>query len=361
MAGGLAHDLNNILLVLQGCAEMAMEEPDASPAVKGLLAEMRQATARASLLVRDLLLVGERGPFTPRLLDLSEVVRRRLPRIATDCDGGIEIRSSLAHGLRPVMVDEDAAGRLLDALCARACEAMPAGGVLTISTEPGPAAGPFPVVLRVRDTGAALTGEAQVRLFEPYLPGPSGGKGQGLGMAAAGAAAKRAGGEIRVRSGDGTDIEVFFPSGSTDGSAQVPAPTRPAVPAPPIGHDQGETILVAEDDESLLSLAVKILTREGYAVRAARDGQEAVEIIERDGRTIRLVLLDDVMPRMGGRAALARIREISPGLPVVLCSGYAWQMEGDGTTRAGYSETLKKPWQPRELLQRVREGLESRQ
>jgi CheY-like chemotaxis protein len=360
MAGGLAHDLNNILLVLQGYAEMAVEEPDASPAVKGLLAEMRHATTRASLLVRDLLLVGERGPFTPRLLDLSEVIRRRLPRVAADSPGGIEIRSSLGQGLRPVMVDEDVVDRLLEALCARAREAMPAGGVLTVSTEPGPAAGPFPVVLRVRDTGAALTEEMQARLFEPYLPGPSGGKGQRLGMAAASAAAKRLGGEIRVHTGEGTDIEVAFPAGRARRNAPAPPrPAEPARPAAPVCPDHVETILVAEDDESLRSLAVKVLTREGYAVRAARDGQEAVEIIQRDGREIRLVLLDDVMPRMGGRAALVRIREVSPGLPVILCSGYAWQMDRDYPSSAGYCETLKKPWQPRELLLRVREGLDS--
>ena len=139
LAGGVAHDLNNILLVVQGYAEMAVEEPDAGPAVRGLLEEMRDATGRASLLVRDLLYVGERGPFTPRVLDLSEIVGRRLPSMASACPDGIELRSSLADGLPPVMADEDLVGRLLEALCARAREAMPVGGASRCPRLPGPA------------------------------------------------------------------------------------------------------------------------------------------------------------------------------------------------------------------------------
>ena len=146
----------------------------------------------------------------------------------------------------------------------------------------------------------------------------------------------------------------------------APAPgTETASTAEPSGRAHssgaaGETILVAEDDENLRSLAVKVLAREGYAVLAARDGQEAVEIIQRNVPKVRLALLDDVMPRMGGRAALARIHQIAPSLPVIICSGYAWHLDEDSPQSAGYCETLRKPWQPRDLLRRVREGLESR-
>jgi len=365
LAGGVAHDLNNILLVVQGYAEMAVEEPDAGPGVQGLLTEMRDATARASLLVRDLLYVGERGPFTPRVLDLSGMTARRLPSLAAACPAGIELRSSLAAGLPPVMADEDLVGRLLEALCARAREAMPVGGRIEVSTAPGAGDPPSTVVLRVRDTGTALTDEQRSRLFEPYLPGPSGGKGQGLGMSVALAAANRLGGRIGVRDDSGTLIEVVLPSGVTV-TVAAPAPgTETASTAEPSGRAHssgaaGETILVAEDDENLRSLAVKVLAREGYAVLAARDGQEAVEIIQRNVPKVRLALLDDVMPRMGGRAALARIHQIAPSLPVIICSGYAWHLDEDSPQSAGYCETLRKPWQPRDLLRRVREGLESR-
>ena len=176
LAGGVAHDLNNILLVVQGYAEMAVEEPDAGPAVRGLLTEMRDATARATLLVRDLLYVGERGPYAPRLVDLSQLVARRLPAIAALCPEGVGLRSSLAAGLPPVMADEDLVGRLLEALCARAREALPVGGRIEVSTTPGAGAEagtePSSVILRVHDTGSALTDEQKSRLFEPYLPGP---------------------------------------------------------------------------------------------------------------------------------------------------------------------------------------------
>jgi CheY-like chemotaxis protein len=366
LAGGVAHDLNNILLVVQGYAEMAVEEPDAGPGVRGLLTEMKDATARASLLVHDLLVVGERGPFTPRLLDLSEAVTRRLPAVSAACPAGIEIRTSLAEGLPPVLADEDLVGRLLEALCSRAREAMPMGGVIEVSTGLDAGGGACPVVLRVRDKGTAIPDELRSRLFEPYLPGPAGGKGQGLGMSVAYAAAKRLGGEIRVRTGSVTEITVALPSGAARADAATPPRAEQAPSAGLAGPGRsprdrtGETILIAEDDEGLRSLAVKVLTREGYAVLAARDGQEAVEIFVREARAIRLALLDDVMPRMGGRAALARIRGMAPGLPVIMCSGYTWHLDEDAPQSAGYCEILEKPWQPRDLLRRVREGLESR-
>ena len=363
LAGGVAHDLNNILLVVQGYAEMAVEEPDAGPGVRGLLTELRDATSRASLLVRDLLFVGERGPYTPRLLDLSELVARRLPAIAAACSEVVEMRSSLAAGLPPVMADEDLVGRLLEALCARAREALPVGGRIEVSTAPGAGTEASAVILRVGDSGSPLTDEQRARLFEPYLPGLSGGKGQGLGMSVAFAAVNRLGGRGSVRSGPGTLIEVVLPRGVSvpepAPDAEAPAAPQPSGPFRSPRDAAGETILVAEDDDNLRSLAVKVLAREGYAVLAARDGQEAVEIIQRDAPRIRLALLDDVMPRMGGRAALARIHQIAPGLPVIICSGYAWHLDQDSLQSAGYCETLQKPWQPRDLLRRVREGLES--
>jgi CheY-like chemotaxis protein len=185
-------------------------------------------------------------------------------------------------------------------------------------------------------------------------------------MAVAFAAANRLGGRIAVRNDSGTVIEVILPRGAaaapraSAAGAEAALKAEPPVPARSPRDTGAETILVADDDENLRSLAVKILAREGYAVVAARDGQEAVEIIQTGTPKVRLALLDDVMPRMGGRAALARIQQIAPGLPVILCSGYAWHLDEDSPQSAGYFETLQKPWQPRDLLRRVREGLESR-
>ncbi len=362
LAGGVAHDLNNILLVAQGYAEMALVEEDAGPGVRSLLGEMREANERAAQFVRDLLVVGQRGPFTPRALDLSDVVRRLVPALGVACGPGLEVRLALQEGLPSIVGDEELIGRLLTALCDRARQAIANGGttgMVTFATS----AGEESVVLRVTDSGESLSDEARARLFEPYLPGRSGGKGLGLGMSVAYAVAARHGGALSAESaaGGGTVIVVRFPVRQASASslpaeapAAAPVPPRPAAPGEAAG---GETILIAEDDDGLRALAAKILRREGYAVLAVRDGQEAVEVFERERNSVRLIVLDDVMPRMGGRAAFEKIRAMRPDLPIILCSGYTWRLNEPPEANAAFREVLQKPWQPRELLRRVREGL----
>jgi two-component system, cell cycle sensor histidine kinase and response regulator CckA len=361
LAAGVAHDLNNILLVLQGYAEMAVEEADASPGVRALLEEMRSATLRAALLVRDLRVLGDRGTCAPRLIDLSEVVRRCLPALRSACPAGFEIRTALAEGLPQVRADEDLVARVVAALCARARESMPEGGVIQVNTSLCVRAGPVRVSLEVTDTGAPITRDARTRMFEPYAPGPGGTKGQGLGMSVVQAAARRLGGEVSVSSGPGgTAIRIRVPPGNETRTADAPRPepVRPASAPSPAARPGAHTILVAEDDESLRALAVKVLTREGYTVLAARDGQEAVELFSREAPAIHLALLDDVMPRLGGQAALDRIQALAPKLPVILCSGYNWRLDAQACETPARYQTLQKPWQPRDLLRKVREGLE---
>ena len=362
LAAGLAHDLNNIILVMQGYAEMALAEPDAGPGVRALIADMTEATARASRLVSDLQVIGERGQFTPRLLDLSEIVRRRVQGIAATCPAGIEIRTALADGLRPVVADEELVGRILDALCARARDALPDGGVVTITTEPGTLGAEASVVLRIHDTGPALTEEMRARFFQPYPPGPRGGSGTGPGAGRRFIRRETARRKDPCLVGRRHDAGDLLPRRHHPRSGPAAPISRapPASPGPAAEGARGLTILVAEDDESLRDLAVKVLAREGYTVLSARDGQEAVDIWLSARPRIRLALLDDVMPRMGGRAALTRMHEEDPELPVIICSGYAWHFDALAPQSGGYCETLQKPWQPRELLQKVREGLGSR-
>ena len=134
----------------------------------------------------------------------------------------------------------------------------------------------------------------------------------------------------------------------------MPVPRSGTGPAEP-----GRTILLAEDDEDLRALASKTLTREGFTMLEARDGQEAVELFELNRDSVCLALIDEVMPRMGGRAALARIRRIAPDLPAVLCIGYTWSLHGKMQECSEDFDCLPKPWQPRELLRVVREALDA--
>jgi two-component system, cell cycle sensor histidine kinase and response regulator CckA len=367
LAGGIAHDLNNILLVVQGYAEMALAEKDAGPETRAHVAEVRDAAARASALVADLLLVGRRSSFMPRPLDMNEALAPLLPALQARAGIDVQVRFLPAEHLPAVMADADQLGRIVSALCARSCEAMPGGGSIELRTmaAPATAAGPGRVLLKVSDTGPGIDGGLVSHLFEPYFSETPGGKGYGLRLSLVHGIVKRFDGDLDVQTGAGagTTFVVSLPArGEPANGRTVPAAARQESPVPveaPAARPAaaGSTILVAEDDDSLRVLATKILTREGFTVLAARDGQEAVEIFERRADAIRLVLLDDVMPRMGGRAALSRMRQRAPGLPAILCSGYTWSLDGKERDAGEPCIVLAKPWHARELLRRLREGL----
>jgi len=361
LAGGVAHDLNNIMLVIQGYTEMALAEEDAGPSVRDLLAEVKEATSRAGRILQDLLILGQRGPFRPRLLDVEESVRRLAPAIQEECGPDIRVVHKSGPDQLQILADEEMIGKLLLAFAARARAVMPGGGTLTLAASREREGR---IVLSATDTGDALSEKELARLFEPYLPGPTGGKGRGMGLSLVDAIARRCAGSVSAESspGTGTTLRVSFPGREASPlplaapqSAPVAVRSAPPDPVP----STGISILIAEDDDGLRAMATKILAREGYVVLAARDGLEAVELFERERGRIRLVVLDDVMPRMGGRAALERMRENGASVPAILCSGYTWSLDGQNHEVGGFSSILPKPWQPRELLRCVREGLET--
>jgi two-component system cell cycle sensor histidine kinase/response regulator CckA len=368
LAAGVAHDLNNLLLVVQGYAEMALAEADAGPQTLAHLAEVRDASVRTASLAEDLLTVGQCGRVAPRMLQLNESISRALPTVRAEAADGVEVRLALAPDLPAVFSDDEQIARLVAALCARAWSVMPAGGRLTIGTQAAEpdSSGQRRVLLTFADTGAPVPAELRVRLFEPFLPLKADSKGLGLELSIASSIVHRLGGTIEVESPPqgGTIFAISLPV-LTEAPKEYGAPAPPSKETAEISHrspalpvEPGQTILLAEDDEGLRTLAMKLLAREGYEVLVARDGQEAVELFERNKDAICLALIDDVMPRMGGRAALARMRRILPGLPAVLCTGYTWSLDGKTREYGDILDILPKPWRPRELLRTVREALE---
>jgi two-component system cell cycle sensor histidine kinase/response regulator CckA len=369
-AAGVAHDLNNLLLVVQGYTEMALAEEDAGPQTLAHLAEVRAASVRAASLAEDLLTVGQRGRISPRMLQLNESISRLLPTVRAQASDGVEVRLSLAPVLPAVFSDDEQIARLVAALCARAWSAMPAGGRLTIgtrATEPDPL-GQRRVLLTFADTGTPVPPDLRPRLFEPFPPWRADSKGSGLELSIAYSIVHRLGGTIDVENPPegGAKFVISFPvrdeepaghEGSMQPSEEMPSLLRRAATAP---VEPGQSILLAEDDEGLRTLARKILAREGYEVLVASDGQEAVDLFEVNRDTVRLALIDEVMPRMGGRAALARMRRSVPGLPAILCTGYTWSLDGKTQEGGDILDILPKPWRPRELLRIVRETLEAR-
>lgn len=362
-AGGVAHDLNNILLVVQGYAEMAASESQSGAPVGPLLEEVSRATGRATRLVRDLLIIGQNAVVSPRSLDLNACIAQALSR-----EAGFEGRGDLftwrpGAGVPRMMVDEALLERLLAVLWSWVREIGEARAVLR--TEPTEETGAR-LVCELPQT--VMPAEITARLFDPYLRSAGGGKGPGLRLSVVRAIAQLLGGTASAECSpaQGTRIIVSLPARP----AAEPAPAAPpvAVRASARGTAQSEgapgaraahpgSILFAEDDESLRAIALKVLQREGYTVIVACDGQEAVELWEKNSTTIGLLLLDDVMPRMGGRAVLAKIRTLRPGIPAIMASGYAWSL--DRVPGAADCAVLPKPWRPRELLEKVREQLET--
>ncbi len=347
LAGGLAHDLNNILLVIQGYAEIAAIDEDAGPITRGHIQELRTALARAARLVEDLRLLGKGGPFDPREVDLNDAITRSLPALKAEVGEAIQVRFEPSAPTR-APVDERHLERMLRALGGRARAVMPGGGTVTVRCALGPDSG---AIITVLDTGASVSAEDRAGLFEPYpADGP---KGQGLGLAVARAVVARLGGTIRAEAlpENGTAIVISLPCSSPSGPGEPvqepdhakerPSPStpesetgQPLSPPNPASETRqpprraAGMVLIADDDETTRALGARVLTQGGYKVLIARDGLEAVEIFSANRDSVALVVLDDVMPRLGGRAALKRIRAIAPQIPVLLACGYAWSLDG---------------------------------
>ena len=209
-------------------------------------------------------------------------------------------------------------------------------------------------VLSVADTGCGMDAETVQRVFEPFFTTKEPGKGTGLGMSIVYGIVKQHRGYMNVYSepGHGTTVRIYLPLVE----AARPAPAASPGPAPARGGS--ETILVAEDEASVRGLMATVLRDAGYEVILAEDGQEAVEKLAASGERVRLVLLDMIMPRKGGREAYEEIRALRPGVRVLFSSGYSPDLLESRGGRSEARDLLTKPFQPQELLRRVREALD---
>jgi two-component system, cell cycle sensor histidine kinase and response regulator CckA len=245
-------------------------------------------------------------------------------------------------------------------LVVNARDAMPSGGRLTLKTQrvafdwKGQRhreldAGAY-VVFTVQDTGSGMTDEVKTRLFEPFFTTKPPGQGAGLGLAMCHGMVKQAGGCISVQSalGSGTTVEVFLPR------AKSASPPKEAAKPPVIATEGQETLLVVEDDARILRVALDALTRLGYRVLHASDGQQALALVEGFTEPIQLLITDVVMPKMGGLELASRLTKSRPGLRVLFCSGYT----GGAIVDHAEVEFLQKPYAPTALARRVREILD---
>ena len=367
LAGGVAHDFNNMLAIILGSAEMAQSQVPPDQPVHALLQSIVRAAGHSAELTRQLLTFARRQVIAPRVFDLNAATSdllRTLRRLA-----GEDIRVDFHPDAAPVAVNLDPVqlDQMLVNLCANARDAVVAGGVITLATRreavvdatpgrrPECAPGPY-AVLEVADDGHGMDPETRARVFEPFFTTKETGRGTGLGLATVYGIATQNGGFVRVDSepGRGTRFRVYLPLAAPVSLA--PATTRAAGPAR--GH---ETILFVEDDTAVLELTGRLLESCGYRVLTAATAVEAFRLAEsaRDG--IDLLVTDVVMPGLNGCELAAALAARLPGLRCLYVSGYpADVIERQGLAPGGL-RLLAKPFTLEALAGAVRSALDEQE
>jgi PAS domain S-box-containing protein len=368
LAGGVAHDFNNILAVIIGYGDLIASELSADSPLLKYVAEIRIASDRAAGLTRQLLIFSRKHKVIPVVLDLNAVMNdldKMLRRLVHE-----NISMTFVHGpdLGHVKADAGYVGQVLMNLVVNARDAMIAGGALTIATQnvtnAGPPAPTIPgappgeyVMLSVEDTGTGMTDEVQAHLFEPFFTTKAAGHGTGLGLATCLTIVQQSGGYIHMTStlGTGSTFRIYLPR------VEQPLSTaaRAAEPGPiPRGT---ETLLVVEDEPSVRHLACGVLNAQGYEVLSASNGQDALHVAQNHhGAPIRLVVTDVVMPLMGGKVMVEWLKIKNPALKVLFTSGYPDDTIAPSAVLDRGVEFLAKPYTPSSLTRRVREMLDQK-
>lgn len=352
LAGGMAHEINNQMTVIQGFGALLARAltPGSLEATRvGHVLEAAQRTAR---LTRELLAFSRRQALQPVVMELNTAIAEAAPVLEQVLGPGGSLRLDLSPSPWHVLADRTQLGQVLINLVANAHDAMPHGGVVTIRVRGGGERAAF----EVTDTGAGMTPEVASRAFEPFFTTKVVGQGTGLGLATVYGIVAQSGGRVSLESevGRGTTVIVELPV------VEAPAVGEGSAAATPDGSgeaprslDAGPLVLVVEDEPTLRELFRDALTAAGYRVAVAADGVEAVEVVERRADTIRLVVTDLTMPRMGGRE-LARYVRAHQDSPVLFISGHAGPQAVQQGILEPDEELLQKPFTPEDLVSRVR-------
>src|SRR5258708_11732054 len=364
LAGGIAHDFNNVVGAILGWAELGLEQNRATPQIADRFARIREQAERAAALTRELLAFARRQVLQPQAVDINAVASGLVSFRDKVIGRDIELKVITAS-VDAVKADPTQLEQVLMNLCLNARDAMPDGGRLQVETEmvelddsycrfyPYVTAGRY-ALLSVSDTGIGMDSETRERIFEPFFTTKEPGRGTGMGLATAYGIVKQHRGFIHAYSepGQGSLFRVYLP-------AQEGAVTEGAAPKAPVpAHVEmrgSETILIAEDHESIREMARQILLNLGYRVLSACDGEEALKLCEKESPA--LAILDVVMPKIGGTAVASKLTALFEGLPILFTSGYSQDSEyiAPATANACY---LQKPYSPTTLGRVRREILD---
>ncbi len=364
LAGGIAHDFNNLLQAILGYTELV--KLGIEPEEKSFqdLEQVQKAAERASGLTRQLLTFSRRQVLQLTELNLGAVVQDLVKLIRRVIREDIHLELSIAGELKTVRADLGMLEQVLMNLCVNARDAMPNGGQLLIEVqnvgldetfcESAPWARPGDyVILTVTDTGMGMSKEVQEHIFEPFFTTKEKSKGTGLGLSVVYGIVKQHSGFIHVYSdlGQGTTFKIYLPAHELD---VLPDAETAEVPVP----SGTETILLAEDDEVVRTLATRILENRGYTVISAQDGEDAINLYNDNVEKIDLVILDVVMPKLNGQAVYEAIKAIRPEIPILFSSGYSPNSDITEFIKKAGTYLIQKPFIPNDLLRMVRNVLE---
>ncbi|MBZ5551900.1 MAG: PAS domain S-box protein [Acidobacteriia bacterium] len=366
LAGGLAHDFNNILTTIAGYSNLlAMQFPEEDPHRRSL-DEIKKAADRATALTRQLLTFSRKQVLKPTILDLNAIAEGMKGMLHRLVGEDIKLVAHLDPALGRVKADAGQLEQVIMNLVVNARDAMPQGGRLIIETRnveleesfahrhlayhPGPY-----VMLAVSDTGTGMNKETQDRIFEPFFTTKERGKGTGLGLSTVFGIIKQSAGNVRVYSepGRGTTIKIYLPRVEEALSETL---KQESLAFPRRGS---ETILLVEDEVGVRALVRETLEMNGYTVQEARNSKEAVELCEQSPVPIQMILSDVVMPEMNGPELVKLLHSRRPDLKVLFMSGYTDDVIGHHSILDSSTHFLEKPFTPDTLVRKVREILDS--
>lgn len=364
LAGGVAHDFNNMLAVIAGHAEMALEQTAPDSPLHADLLEIQKAAQRSADLTRQLLAFARRQTIVPQVLDLNDTIAGMLKMLGRLIGENIDLLWKPAGQMWSVNMDPAQIDQILANLVVNARDAISGVGKIVIETgqvtfdeaycetHAGFIPGSY-VLLAVNDNGCGMDRAVQEQIFDPFFTTKPQGKGTGLGLATVYGIVKQNHGFINVYSepGNGTSFKIYLPRHASDHAS---IRLMPAPPAPPTGT---ETVLLVEDEAGLLELAARLLERLGYTVLAAENPIQAIELAETHVGAIHLLLTDVIMPEMSGRDLWQRLETIRPGLKCLFMSGYTANVIAHHGVLDPGVHFLQKPFSRQVLAMKLREVL----